>query len=137
MNAKSFVDTNIFIYAHDTANPKKQKISQELIFNGILRENLIISTQVLSEFIVTALKKINLPFKYVKKEVEFLKTIQIVEINYSMILEALDLKHRYKYSFWDSLIIVSAQRSGCEILISEDFNQGQKIGSLIIKNPFI
>jgi predicted nucleic acid-binding protein len=52
-------------------------------------------------------------------------------------LEATDMEQRYQLSFWDSLIVVAAQKGGASVLFSEDFNHGQKFGSVVVQNPFI
>ena len=51
------------------------------------------------------------------------------------ILEALDLEARYRVSFWDALVIQAAQVAGAEILYSEDLSDGQRYGTVRVKNP--
>jgi predicted nucleic acid-binding protein len=60
---------------------------------------------------------------------------QVVVNGGDAILEALDLEGRYQISFWDALVIQSAQASGAEILYSEDLSDGQRYGSVSVKNP--
>ncbi|MEM6629013.1 MAG: hypothetical protein AAF694_05045 [Bacteroidota bacterium] len=43
----------------------------------------------------------------------------------------------HKYSIWDSLILATAQSVSCTILLSEDMHNGQQIGSVTTKNPFL
>lgn len=138
MNDKYFIDSNILIYAHDSSEKVKQRISQKLIFEGILKEKMVISAQVLSEFFVITTKKITkpLPVSIVKKEIELLRALQVVEIDTDLILLAIDLSQKYKLSYWDSLIISAAKRSNCTILYTEDLNAGQEIDSIKIINPF-
>jgi len=49
---------------------------------------------------------------------------------------ASELEERHQLSFWDALVIVSAQRSGARTLLSEDLQDGRRIGELLIINPF-
>ena len=51
-------------------------------------------------------------------------------------LEAVEILFRYGYSFWDSLIIEAAIKSGAGALLSEDLSHGQIINDVTIKNPF-
>jgi predicted nucleic acid-binding protein len=51
--------------------------------------------------------------------------------------KAIDLQGRYKYGFYDSLIIAAALEANCNVLYSEDLQDGQVIDGLVIKNPFI
>lgn len=136
MKDRYFVDTNILVYAHDLSSPHKQKISQSIIKDGIMDDCMVISTQVLLEFFVVATKKIGLTFKDTKRIMALLGSASIVEINYSMIIDAMKIHRKYKYSIWDSLIIISAERADCKILFTEDLTANQKIRSVIIKNPF-
>jgi predicted nucleic acid-binding protein len=49
----------------------------------------------------------------------------------------LNLAERYQYSYFDSLILASALEAGCQILYSEDLQDGQRIeNQLMIVNPF-
>ena len=51
------------------------------------------------------------------------------------ILEALELEARYQLSFWDALIVHAAQVAGAEIVYSEDLSDGQRYGTVRVKNP--
>lgn len=62
MSAEYFLDTNIIVYAHDSAEQVKQARAQELIFSGMREHNTAVSAQVLSEFLITVTRKIAVPF---------------------------------------------------------------------------
>ncbi|MBD3374298.1 hypothetical protein GF406_04615 [candidate division KSB1 bacterium] len=47
-----FIDTNILVYANDSSDRVKCDIAKQIILNGITEENAIVSTQVLSEFLL-------------------------------------------------------------------------------------
>ena len=67
---------------------------------------------------------------------DFLKW-KIVPMEGRTILRAIDLHEKHKYSFWDSLVIQSAIEGGARWLLSEDLRDGQRIGDLTIRNPFL
>ena len=48
----------------------------------------------------------------------------------------LDLQIRYRFSFYDSLIVAAALEAGCKTLYSEDLQHAQEIEGLTIANPF-
>lgn len=50
--------------------------------------------------------------------------------------QALDIQERYRYSFYDALIVAAAFSAGCTRLCSEHLQHGQRIGRLLITNPF-
>lgn len=60
---------------------------------------------------------------------------QVVVNTGESILEALDLETRYQVSFWDALVIQAAHAAGAEILYSEDLTDGQRYGTVQVKNP--
>jgi len=139
MQDKYFIDSNILVYAHDVSEGNRHKISKDIILCGIENSNIVISTQVLSEFFVTVTKKIKrtLAIETAKKEIMLLKCVEVVEIDVDMIVKAIEALQKYSLSYWDALIISSAIRSNCAAVYSEDLNAGQVIESIKIINPFI
>lgn len=135
---KVFVDTNVIVYAYDKDADKKHKIAAS-IMKDLWHSGLgIISTQVLQEFFVTLTNKIPKPLKVsvVRETVKRLSRWDVVLIDVDTIIRATEIQERYKYSFWDSLIIASAIGSGAKAIFSEDLADGQTIQGVIIKNPF-
>jgi predicted nucleic acid-binding protein len=55
----------------------------------------------------------------------------------SLYHRALDVQSRWKFSFYDSLIVAAALGLGCKTLWSEGLQHGQKIDGLTIRNPFV
>jgi predicted nucleic acid-binding protein len=55
----------------------------------------------------------------------------------SLYVKSIDIQERYKFSFYESLIITAALEAGCSTLYSEDLQHGQRIETLTINNPFI
>ena len=49
---------------------------------------------------------------------------------------AIDIRQRTGASFWDAMILRSAQELGCQILYSEDLNAGQGCDGVEVRNPF-
>jgi predicted nucleic acid-binding protein len=50
---------------------------------------------------------------------------------------AMSIRDRYQYAFYDGLIIAAALEAGCDQLLSEDLQAGQRIEGLTIVNPFV
>ncbi|MFO7447953.1 MAG: PIN domain-containing protein [Ignavibacteriaceae bacterium] len=137
MKNKIFVDTNILVYTIDTFDKDKQKKSRKLL-KEIAVENIgVMSTQVIQEFYVTAAKKLSINPLLIKEIINSFEKFEIVQISISMIKEAIDLSMLHKISFWDALIIVSAENAKCHVLLTEDLNSEQMIKGVKIINPFI
>jgi len=138
MKGKYFVDTNIFVYANDPSDKIKQRIAQDLILTGIRKELIIVSAQVLSEFYVTITKKIEktLSPEAALTQIKLLNHLQIVEIDYDLLVQAIHISQRNNISYWDALIISAAVKVKVKVLYSEDLNHGQIIENVQIINPF-
>ncbi len=136
---KTFVDTNILVYAYDRGAGDKhvqaQSAIEELWENG----RGALSTQVLQEFYVNVRRKARRPISITSARslvADYLAWDPIINDGTS-ILEAMDAERRYKISFWDALIVVAAQQAEVGVILSEDFNHGQKFGSVRVVNPFV
>lgn len=140
MKGKFFLDTNIFIYAFDAATPHKQGIANDLIKSALLDGQGCTSYQVIQEFINVSTKKFSVPLKtadcrkYLEK---VLAPICEVFVSIDLYIRALDIAGRWRYSFYDTLIITAALEADCNILYTEDLQHNQKIQSLTIYNPFL
>ncbi|MFC1862603.1 PIN domain-containing protein [Thermodesulfobacteriota bacterium] len=135
---KIFVDTNIIIYAFDVTAGKKHKVAVNILTDLWNSGMGVISTQVLQEFFVNVTQKIPRPIdRKLAREIvrDFLKWHVVVN-NGDSILDGIDICEKYKYSFWDSMIIGAAIKSGSTFLMSEDLQDGQVIGGVTITNPF-
>lgn len=132
---KVFIDTNILIYAYSVDETNKKLIVNELLNK---HEFIILSTQVINEFINTMYKKKKLKIEDIKNAViELQKNFSIENISISTIRKALDITSKYNYAFFDSLIISSALETNCAILFSEDMHDSHIIDNrLKIINPF-
>ena len=138
MKDKFFIDTNIIVYSFDSHDSPKREISKGLVKKAHLGSGCI-SFQVIQEFLNVATRKFERPLrtedaqKYLSKILFPICEIFPSEELYFM---ALDLSERWKYSFYDSLIIAAALESNCSILYSEDLQENQKIYQLNIVNPY-
>jgi predicted nucleic acid-binding protein len=50
--------------------------------------------------------------------------------------EAVAVQLRWRFSFYDALVVASAKRAGCEILYTEDLQHGQDVGGVVVVDPF-
>jgi len=138
MKDKVFLDTNIIVYAHDCSSGVKHSAAREIM--DYLWENRkgVISVQVLQEFFVCVTKKIVKPLliKNARIIIEYLFNWDVVVNDTYITLKAIDLQEKYRFSFWDSLVIQAAIQGQAHILLSEDLPDGQVVKDLKILNPF-
>jgi predicted nucleic acid-binding protein len=135
---KSFVDTNVLVYAYNLEAGPKHERARELIQELWATQNGIISTQVLQEF-YSSLRRLDrsLKISFVRELVGNYFDWQVVVNTPESIFHASEIEERYQVSFWDALIIHAAEISGASVLYSEDLSDGQRYGAVRVMNPFL
>ena len=134
MKDNYFCDSNIFLYAIGNQDEAKQKISAELIM-----QKCFISTQVINEVSSVMYRKLKLTNSEINFFVEdCYDRYKIINFNRDIFILATELRQKYNFSYYDSLIVSSALSSSSDILYSEDMQHNQLIeGQLWIVNPFL
>ncbi len=139
MSVESFIDTNVFIYQLEALDEEKSATADLIIRSGIETGNTCISFQVVQECLNTAVRKaeITLSINEIRSYMDnVLAPLWRVSPSLALYNRALDVQARYRYSFYDSLIIAAALDAGCDRLYSEDLQGGQRIEGLAVVNPF-
>ena len=141
-NERFFIDSNVLVYMYDTSEPRKQRLSEELV-KGLLRiENGAVSVQVLGEFFNNATRRIANPLTIQEADravdaISSSPTLDVLNIDLPMVRRAIATHGRYGTTCWDSLIIAAAERAGCSAILSEDFNTGQSYHGILAVNHFL
>ena len=138
MIVTTFVDTNILVYAYDRGAGDKHVVAQRNIEQLWEDGSGVLSTQVLQEFYVNVRRKAQRPISIssARSLVADCMAWDPIVNDGTSILEAMDAERHHKISFWDALIVVAAQKSKADVILSEDFSRGQKYGSVLVVNPF-
>lgn len=133
-----FVDTNVLVYAFDADSGNKFEKAQIILKDCWDKQSGSLSTQVLQEFYSTVTKKLakKIDKQFARDIIQTYRAWPVHQITPENIVEASEFEEQNKFSFWDSLIIIAAQKQGARILYSEDMQDGRKIGDLTIINPF-
>jgi predicted nucleic acid-binding protein len=136
MPLRSFLDTNVLVYADDRADTAKQRRAIEL-FNEHRRSRTgVVSIQVLQEYFVTITRKLRVDAYDARRRVELLSRFDVVVPDPGDVLAAIDLHRLYGISFWDGMILRCAKQGGCRVLLSEDMQVAREIDGVEIVNPF-
>jgi predicted nucleic acid-binding protein len=137
MNVKSFVDTNVLIYAHDSEAGAKHTIAKRVLLDLWSQRSGVLSPQVLQEFYVNVTRKIARPLARVSaRAVVDSYAVWCVDISAAEISVAFRIEDEAGIGFWDALIVAAARRAGAHRILSEDLNPGQIIAGVQIENPF-
>ena len=135
-----FFDTNIVVYCFDTMVPRKQTRAKDLLAHALNNQTGVVSYQVIQEFcnVATKARRLQLPQERISAYVNLvLQPMNQVGSSPQLIESALKLRAEHNFSFYDSLIIASAQQAKCQVLYSEDMQHLQRVGNLQIVNPFL
>ena len=133
-----FVDTNVLIYAHDADAGAKRVAAVEALEQLWEHGTGRLSVQVLQEFYVNATRKLASPVAHsTAREIVQSYGAWVREATTpDTVTRAIDLAQLARLSFWDALIVASAEQADCKVVLSEDLNPGQAIAGIRIVNPF-
>ncbi len=132
-----FLDSNIFVYVFDKTDARKSDIAANLVRRVHAEQTAAISFQVVQETLNVLTRKLKATETQARIFLEHM-LLPLWHVMPSVVLyqSALDIQARLQFGFYDSLIIAAALEAGCTRLYSEDMQHGQKIGRLVINNPF-
>ena len=137
MSGKSFVDTNILVYAHDVTQGAKHERARALVERLWESDDGVLSTQVLQELCINLRRKSARPLSVeeTRKLIEDYSKWETVVNTAESVLQALDFEARYQLSFWDALIVQAATSCEAAVLYSEDLADEQNYGAVRVVNP--
>ncbi len=133
MSGKAFLDTNVLIYAVTQNDPRTARAEELLASGGML------SVQILNEFTAVAWRKLQMPWAEVAEAVEAFLVLCPTPVPVTLEIHeaARAIAERNGFHIYDALVVAAALEAGCEVLYSEDFQDGQVIeGQITVRNPF-
>ena len=134
---RAFVDTNVLVYAVDEADERRRGIARDVLAAGA-DGGLVVSTQVLSEFLV-AVRRLAVPAE-ASRALEIVRSIAAgVEVHVPSVADVVAAGERALRDglhHFDALIVASALSAGCEILLTEDLQDGRRYDGLLVTDPF-
>ena len=136
MPAERFLDTNVLLYLYSEDEPERLARARELVIGGT---GIWVSTQVLSEMANVLHRKFGVAYPNIVLALNEIRAVCAVhQLTPETIALALSLAERYRYAYYDSLILAAALECGCQELASEDMQNGFVVDSrLTIRNPFM
>lgn len=140
MNVRSFLDTDVVVYAFGQASPVKARVAQQLITDGAAEKRAVISYQVVQEFINVALRGFRVAIARSDLESFVLAALfpmMTVSSSPALMIEALRIQAANHLAWYDALIVAAAIQGRCKILYSEDLQHGRRFGDLVVENPFL
>ena len=133
---KVFVDSNVIIYARDQAAPGKRTKSVDWLTALASQRCGVVSPQVINESVHAFIDKIEPTAAELRAFVTQMKPWCTASIDPDVIARAIDIRDRWLFAWWDSLIVASAIVAGCDYLLTEDLQDGQSLDGMIVVSPF-
>lgn len=136
LRGRVFVDTNVLVYAYDDADPAKRDRAREVLADETI--DVIISSQVLSEFYVTVTRKLSpgLSAQVASEVIDQLSELHVVPVTRNLVADAVQGTDVHQLSYWDALIIAAASAGGAGTLATEDLYSGAEFDGVKVVNPF-
>ena len=137
MNAKRFtVDTNIFFYALDSEAGRKHQ-QATLLIERALGLDMVVTLQSMGELYNAARRKRPVLLPEVKEYISGVAALfGLLAATGDDLLLAIRAQELNDIAFWDALLLTTARRGGCSLLLSEDFQDGRVLDGVLIRNPF-
>jgi predicted nucleic acid-binding protein len=131
----AFIDTNVLVYAYDTAAGEKHEIAKSLLAEMWQHPGRVfLSVQVLQELYVTLIRK-GTTSPRARAIVSQFNVWPIISTDWQLVEQAMQNVERWQLSFWDGLIVAAAKKAGAVHLYSEDFSEGQNFDGLVVSTP--
>lgn len=139
MTARTFVDSNILIYAHDADAGSKHRTAAAKLTELWSSGAGVVSTQVLQEFYVHVTRKIAVPLSAsaAREVIRDYAVWMESPITAATVTRASEIAEVWKISFWDAMILAAAEQSRAAVLLTEDLTSGASIAGVEIVNPFV
>lgn len=133
---QAFIDTNIVVYANDGRVKAKQDRAIEIVTRLMRSRSGVVSIQVLQEYANTALSKLGQKPDAVLRQMRIMEALRLVSPSPDMIRRQVEIRETYRIGFWDAGIVAAAEEARCDVILSEDLNDGQFYAGVPVANPF-
>ncbi|MDO8915286.1 MAG: PIN domain-containing protein [Coriobacteriia bacterium] len=139
MSPRRLVDTNVLVYAHDRADPRKQEralaVADELASNGAGA----VSTQVLAEYFDVVTRSIAAPLPRdvaAARVSDLVAAWTVLTVTPDVLALATAACVRRQWRIYDAQIWAVAKANGIDVVLTEDFADGTEFEGVRFVDPF-
>lgn len=130
------LDANILVYAVDRNAGERQLQAGELVGRAAQRD-CVLTMQALAEFFhATTRKNLLAPARARAFVQDWSDVFKVVSADAAVLAEAMAAVEEHRFSFWDAMLWATARQCGCSALLSEDMQDGRRLGGVEIIDPF-
>ena len=129
-------DTNVLAYAEGIDGEYFRQATWNVIAR-VRSETLVVPAQVLGELFNVLERKAKFSRQAARKAIlDWVDLFVVIDTASEILLNAVDLAVEHKFQIWDAVILSAASNADCQILLSEDMQDGFTWGGVTIVNPF-
>jgi len=129
-------DTNVLVYAEGLNGTGRRDAALSLI-RRLPQEAAVVPAQVLGELFTVLVRKGGKSRRDARDALlSWRDTFGVIETCADVMQAAADLATDHQLGIWDAVILSAASRSGCRLLLSEDFQAGFTWGGVTVVDPF-
>jgi predicted nucleic acid-binding protein len=138
MTSRRFsLDTNILVYAADRSAGERHQRALGILDRAV-RCDCVLTLQALAEFYSASTRKRIIPKSEAAAQArDWGLEFEIVAAAPEALWTALELVRRRRVGFWDALLLATAARHGCAVVLSENMHSGARMAELTILDPFV
>lgn len=133
---KVTLDANILVYAANPKDGAKHVAAAELLKRAALSDAVLVLQAVAEAFHVLTRKRVSSPHDAQLYVRGLVRAFRVVAADSDSLELAIGATHQHGLAFWDAMLWASAERAGCDLLVTEDMQAGRRLGSVRIVNPF-
>ena len=129
------LDTNLLVYAEGLNGVERQTEARSVI-SGLSHAEVMLPVQVLSELFFVLIRKARRPATAARATVlDWAQIYALVDTDPVVLSDAMALAVDHRVTWWDAIVMASALNASCELLLSEDFQDGFVWRGLTVRNP--
>ena len=131
-----FLDTNVFLYSFLDQDVGKKAVAARLVADSVQKQCGFVSLQVIKEFCNVMVKKSGRTAAEIARALEVFRSVNIVAGSMETVRRALEIREGHGIQFYDALMLSSAEVAVCDVIFTEDLNDGEMYGTVKAINPF-
>jgi len=137
MTGRYFVDSNVWLYLFTEDDAGKRDTADTFFREHAGTDAMFVSWQIVNEVWSNLLRKEKSEVVARGMAERILRSCELVDFSFDLLLRAHNLRSHHAVSFWDSLVVAAALAADCDCLVSEDMQDGKRFDSLAVRNIFI
>jgi predicted nucleic acid-binding protein len=131
------IGANVLVYAADSSEAGKHARCRGIVTSALEAGRVFIPAQALAEFVRVRTRKQG---RSVEETLGFAdawrSASQVASHDDRDVVAAIETTRRHLVVFWDALIWAVCDRLGVPYLVTEDFQNGRRLGSATFLDPF-